>query len=307
MDAAFRKQHPDGFTKDRYSCMRQKGEFVTSPHYHDCIELIYMEKGSMRVFYNGDWITVSAGEMILFPPGRIHCTDCRDSEAEKLVIGFESSVIAPSDGSVNVQQYLIPFYSYILDAYIHFDPKETEKTGCPALLAAFEDCLRKQETAYELYAHGLLLLLYTRLYRNWQERGMQVLSTEGYPLLWEVIQRVQTLYDTPLSPYGIADEMHVSYSWLNTILHRSLHMSFHTYLNGVRLREAEKRLLTTTSTVTEIAQQTGFGDSSYFIRQFRKIYGCTPLQYRLRSHVTSPHSSAIFPTSSSENLDFPAI
>lgn len=283
MDAAFRKQHPDGFGKDRYSCMRQRGESATAPHYHDCVELIYMEKGSMRVFYSGSWIDVTAGEMILFPPGRIHYTDCQDSAAVKLVVGFENSVITPSDGSVNVQQYQIPFYSSTLDDYIHFDARETEKIGCPALLTAFEDCLVRRETAYELYAHGLLLLLYTRLYRSWQERGLEVLSEERHPLLWEILQQIQTLYAMPLSPYAIADQMHISYSWLNTILHRSLHMSFHTYLNEVRLREAERRLLTTTHTVTEIAQQTGFGDSSYFIRQFRKTYGCTPLQYRRRS------------------------
>lgn len=283
MDATFRKQHPDGFGKDSYSWMRQKGELETSPHYHDCVELIYMERGEMRVFYGGKWLSLTAGEMIVFPPGRIHCTSCRDAEAEKLVIGFEISVITSASTAEQLCPYTIPFYSYSLDPYIHFSKSEAEKTGCYPLLCAFEDCLQEKKAAYPLAAKGYLLLLYTRLYRSWQEQGLELPDGDRDPLIWEILQRIQTNYASPLSPYEIADKLHISYSWLNTILNRSLHMSFHTMLNSVRLREAEKMLLTTVESMTEIAQQTGFGDSSYFIRQFKKTYGCTPLQYRLRS------------------------
>lgn len=282
MEASFRQQHPDGFGKDRYSCMRQTGPNSTSPHWHDCVEMIYMEKGTMRFYYMGEWITLGAGELIFIPPGRIHYTDCLDPEAEKLVVGFENSVITPSDGSINVKQYQIPLFTYALDSYIHFPRQEAEEIGCGTVLREFEACLTYKETAYELYAHGLLLLLYTRIYRNWIKRGMPAFEEDRHPLLWEILQKIQTLYAIPLSPYEIADQLHISYSWLNSLFNRTMHTGFNAYLNSVRLREAEKLLLTTDETMTEIAQKTGYGDSSYFIRQFRKTYRCTPLQYRLQ-------------------------
>lgn len=290
MEASYLIQHPDGFGKDRCSCMRQKGISGTTPHWHDCVELIYMEKGSMRLYYTGEWISLAAGEMIFIPPGRIHYTDCPDPEAEKLVVGFENSVIAPSDGSANVKQYQSPFYGYTLDRYIHFDSSNTEEIGCREILRDFESCLAGKETAYELYAHGLLLMLYTRIYRNWKKRGMPTSEEERHPLLWEILQKIQTMYAMPLSPYEIADQLHISYSWLNNLFQRNLHTGFNTYLNSVRLQEAEKLLLTTEESMTEIAHRTGYGDSSYFIRQFRKMYRCTPLQYRLRSRNTVGHS-----------------
>ncbi len=285
MEASYRVQHPDGFGKDRYSCMRQMGESGTAPHWHDCVELIYMEKGVMRLYYTGEWITLLKGELIFIPPGRIHYTQCTDPEAEKLVVGFENSVIAPSDGSVNVKQFQSPFYGYTLDGYIHFDNGNAEEIGCRDILLDFEACLAEKETAYELYAHSLLLLLYTRIYRNWKKRGMPT-SEESHSLLWEILQKIQTMYAIPLSPYEIADQLHISYSWLNSLFQRSLHTGFNTYLNSVRLQEAEKLLLTTNESMTEIAHRIGYGDSSYFIRQFRKTYHCTPLQYRLHSQKT---------------------
>ena len=37
-------------------------------------------------------------------------------------------------------------------------------------------------------------------------------------------------------------------------------------------------------TIAEIAAATGFSDSLYFSRQFRKFTGCSPRNYRLKDH-----------------------
>jgi AraC-like DNA-binding protein len=39
---------------------------------------------------------------------------------------------------------------------------------------------------------------------------------------------------------------------------------------------------------TDIAYETGFGDQSYFIKQFRKQMGITPARYRRLYHSGKP-------------------
>jgi AraC-like DNA-binding protein len=56
--------------------------------------------------------------------------------------------------------------------------------------------------------------------------------------------------------------------------------SFTAYVCEVRLREAERLLLTTKKSVTEIAIEVGFSTASYFIDRFRVLHGVTPHQYR---------------------------
>ena len=57
-------------------------------------------------------------------------------------------------------------------------------------------------------------------------------------------------------------------------------MSIREYCNQLKLKDAEKLLKETDFSVTEIAFEVGFNDTSYFIHLFSEKYGITPLQYR---------------------------
>ena len=52
------------------------------------------------------------------------------------------------------------------------------------------------------------------------------------------------------------------------------------YLLDLRLRRAKNLLRNTSLNITEITFQTGFNDSNYFARQFRKRVGTSPHEYR---------------------------
>ncbi|TWU43339.1 HTH-type transcriptional activator RhaR [Novipirellula aureliae] len=55
-----------------------------------------------------------------------------------------------------------------------------------------------------------------------------------------------------------------------------------SHLIRLRIDQACELLRTTEESVTDIAMQTGFNDSNYFSRQFRRQMNCTPRQYRSR-------------------------
>jgi two-component system, response regulator YesN len=48
----------------------------------------------------------------------------------------------------------------------------------------------------------------------------------------------------------------------------------------LRIQEARRLLETSDMSCTDVAYETGFGDQSYFIKQFRKWMGITPARYR---------------------------
>ena len=51
-------------------------------------------------------------------------------------------------------------------------------------------------------------------------------------------------------------------------------------LNRVRLRHARALLLNTRLPISEVAAATGFADSNYFSRRFRKFAGMSPREFR---------------------------
>ena len=52
------------------------------------------------------------------------------------------------------------------------------------------------------------------------------------------------------------------------------------YVTQKRIELSKKMLRSTDKSITFIAYETGFSDSSHFIHQFKKNVGCTPLEYR---------------------------
>jgi AraC-like DNA-binding protein len=57
-------------------------------------------------------------------------------------------------------------------------------------------------------------------------------------------------------------------------------LSFSEYLNGVRIKEAQRLLQATKQSISEIAQQVGFKSSTHFGRVFKSIVGISPVTYR---------------------------
>ena len=59
------------------------------------------------------------------------------------------------------------------------------------------------------------------------------------------------------------------------------------YLRSMRMRDAENLLTTTFLSVKEVMARVGFTDESHFVRDFKRINGLTPSQYRRRNGVKS--------------------
>ena len=57
-----------------------------------------------------------------------------------------------------------------------------------------------------------------------------------------------------------------------------------TYLNQLRVKQAETLLLNGSATIGEISFAVGIEDANYFVKLFKKYNGQTPSEYR-RSHT----------------------
>ena len=82
---------------------------------------------------------------------------------------------------------------------------------------------------------------------------------------------------------NIAKSVYVNEKYLGRLFIKETGKSFNTYLNDIRIINAEKLLKTTNKTITEIAYETGFNSASYFNKSFLKRFGITPNSYRKKN------------------------
>lgn len=78
----------------------------------------------------------------------------------------------------------------------------------------------------------------------------------------------------------LSDEFHLNAQYISQLFKSEIGVGFLTYFTGIRMEKAKKLLLTTSLSVADIAEKTGYGDYRVFTKVFKKNEGITPSQYR---------------------------
>lgn len=264
----------EGTGSRRYSVERQLGASGTEVHWHDCVEIIYMVRGSAEVFFGNQWHSLYAGDLVLLPPGRVHCCRCEDPEAEKIVAGFNENML--TDGQEE-NRLLLPLWTAGNEKYCIFrDLLNSEIHSCLDRLSKLDF----SSPVAGLCSTAEILRLYSGLYLRWMEIGL----VSNQPIRSDLVLRIQERIHEDISVVPTAEEMagelNISYSYMCHVLRENLHMSYRELVNHARVELAEKLLLTTEKSVTEIGLDCGFCDAAYFIKIFRRLTGETPKKFR---------------------------
>ncbi len=85
-------------------------------------------------------------------------------------------------------------------------------------------------------------------------------------------------------PGEIAASVNLSRAHLRYLFKAETGMSPAQYLRSLRMQEAGRLLKTTFLGVKEVMYRIGVSDESHFTRDFKKVYGSSPAQYRARQH-----------------------
>src|SRR5262249_11029324 len=84
----------------------------------------------------------------------------------------------------------------------------------------------------------------------------------------------------------------MSESHFMSFFKRATGQSFMAYLNHCRIERAQALLVMTDKSVSDISQEMGFCDQSYFGTVFRRLVGTTPARYRAKSREGTDHLPA---------------
>jgi signal transduction histidine kinase/DNA-binding response OmpR family regulator len=90
------------------------------------------------------------------------------------------------------------------------------------------------------------------------------------------------LCDEEFNVEKLAREVALSRSQLNRKLMGLINRSPGEFILGIRLGRAEEMLKRNVGSIAEIAYSTGFNTPNYFSKCFRKMYGCSPSEYKER-------------------------
>lgn len=147
-----------------------------------------------------------------------------------------------------------------------------------------------------------LLQLFELLYKRYSEPDSVSSPLTGHRLLLEIIElslfgrgedvkleqepimtairHIQERYADQLNRRLLADLTGYHPHYFSRKFQQATGLSVTDYITEVRMRKAKEKLLTTTSSVRDIAAQVGYEDALYFSRKFFQTAGTYPTEYR---------------------------
>lgn len=112
------------------------------------------------------------------------------------------------------------------------------------------------------------------------ERVLKSVLAQSSELTRQIADYLAANYASNVTREEIAAETRVSADYVTRVFRKETGMTPWQYLARHRILQAQRMLLTTNLSITEIATATGFNDAGYFVRVFHRETGKSPQRYR---------------------------
>ncbi|MBC8062864.1 MAG: helix-turn-helix transcriptional regulator [Clostridiaceae bacterium] len=271
-----------------FSCFLTKdpaGKSFVPLHFHDYIEILYVIIGKVRIQLGNEVHDVLGGSLVLIDSREVHSTYFDiNIPTEFIVLKFEPEVFSASGVALEMR-YIIPF---IDPGFLHkkiFQKEELLKTHIPMLMEETFHEFQNKEYGFELGVIARIYTIFLWILRNsypieLRNQLESLNTTINIEKLQKVLKYVEDNYKDDIPLMVLSEMCNMSYSYFSRQFSKIIGKTFKEYLNFVRIREAEKLLLTTNMNITEVGLHSGFTNSSYFIKQFKIYKDISPKQYK---------------------------
>ena len=271
--------HPDGFP---ISLERRDPQEPFAPHAHEFTELVLVTSGSGRHTSGRESWQLAAGDVFAISGPRTHVYENLSNLRLVNILYQPDALPMPLLDLPSVPGY---------HALFTLRPQACRRTGMGRLHLGGRDLARiirmvdrleteltAREPGFAFLAMATFMELVGDLSRMY---GRQPSTDEDAPFrIASALSHLEQNIAEDVNLQELARIAHMSRRNFLRVFHAATGLSPLVWLIERRIHRACTLLLQTRRQITEIAFDVGFRDSNYFTRQFRKITGSTPSNYR---------------------------
>ena len=263
------------------------------PHIHDFIEILYCLQGGSFITVDGYETRMSCGDMAVITSGQVHTRRPHTLPERCLVVKFQPEMISSCSNTPRELQYVFPFIlSGLKDGFV-IRAAQLENTALPKLFMTMASEISEEAYGYEILLKSGIYQIILWLIRNVMEKSdlADTYSENTVRKIASAISYIESHYAQQLSVRQVAANAFMEYTYFSRTFKQITKMSCSEYINKFRIQKAEALLLSTKLSITEISDQAGFDNVSYFIKQFRRLKGISPKQYQKKLFYFTNSSS----------------
>ena len=264
------------------ACYEDHMEEVDVPiHWHEELEYIIVTDGEIDLQVGTSSFTLYNGESIIINAGVLHAVHQVSKTSVLRSLVFHPDLIAGSPTSCFWQELIHPFYSQPNRPYIIMNGHEKWHQEINHYMMQAWQIIVKESEDYPIESRYLISKALKIFINHLPE--MPTPQKQDLPTLRRMkilLPYIADHYNEDISNHDLMTQANCSESVLLRSFKKTVGQSPMEYLLQYRIKQAVSLLVTTPKKANEIAITVGFNDISYFTKQFKRMTGMTPLQFR---------------------------
>ncbi|MCL6458764.1 MAG: AraC family transcriptional regulator [Gorillibacterium sp.] len=250
-------------------------------HWHSDLEFLYVYDGTLRMGVNSEARILHKGDIAICSSGDIHYYDSRDSCSTILLVIFNPQLIGSPGGWPKDTRLASPFIASCEQN------SEMDSSIYKKMVGIMQELFRETEQNqkyHELLITGMLFELCGLILRHVpcepadpKKDKRRIVSMR---IMQEVLEYLEANYMRVITLEDAARQANMSLFHFSRFFKSISGMSYTSYLNNIRINQAEKMISTTNKTMIDIALECGFTNVRTFNRVFKQLRAQTPSDLR---------------------------
>ena len=247
-------------------------------HWHEELEFIHVYEGKSKLHIDKTEVNLTAGSAIFINSGHLHSA-AGNSKIKSLV--FHHSLIG-SENSIFYQEVIFPLLDNDKLSYLVLsDKEEWERNVTKNMMLAY-DVIYNESYDYENEARFHI----TRALRLLNENikvNQKINSHDEiiYKRIKKVLRYIDDNLSEELNNDKLSELIAVSESVLLKSFKQTIGLSPMQYVLKQRIDKARYLIITTDKKISDIANECGFNDMSYFSKTFKRYFKVSPTEYKI--------------------------
>lgn len=265
-------------------------------HTHNAYEITCVLAGRRMLYIHGRQYVLDPNHVVIIPEGIPHKTvSCDNNLQESVSIQYTADFLERLLGE-HAQELVDMLSNMAMVLELSEPSRQVVEKQVRALVAVSNEQSGMKELRLKTAFLNVLLTLYQEveeLYKNTSAAERQAM-TKSDTVFQEIIAYLDANYRQRVTLEAMSEKFHLSKSRLSLKLNQYLGMSWVSYINFLRIQDAQKMLETSYSNISEVAASVGFDSLTHFERVFKKIIGKTPTEYireKKAAHFAAPQSA----------------
>lgn len=262
------------------SCHTDRQEDVIPWHWHEEIEIMYIENGRMKVKIPSNTFLLEKGDCIIINSNILHYAAAA-AECKLRSLVFSQILITGNEDLVFAKKYMQPLLT--CNGLSHYFIKAGDNENVAdwfncAFEALAQDCYGYEFTVRENLSR-ICLFLYGEL--NPQTDAQRIPPSQDNLRIKKMLAYIHKNYADDISLSQISNAADISERESLRCFRKTIQLSPIQYLLKYRIMQGAEMLLgNPTDSISEIASLCGFDSPSNFTKIFKRFYNCTPREYR---------------------------